>query len=607
MAKRGSTDQLRRFGPLTSLVVAAVLAFLVLPSTLTLPNPSPTSQEEIAPVPPTQSKTNPPVSNFTSLNSGSNGDGLGAGQGGGTKVGAIPPPPSLPPGLGNLPPATYQCVAGRQTEDPLSPTCVPFYQGDNGGASYQGVTAKEVRVIMYFEPYGTLNTSQGTSTPPYNTIVDTDKPAKPNEHPAVTTARGWSKFFGTRYAAYNRHVHIFVQFGSYDSSGSTSAGTQTQDGALAYAQIKPFAIVNYSSFGNGAFYNNYMAQHGVLIFGSVAARSVKFYQQYPGLQWGYPPPLEYSAAQYANGVCSAIVGKPASNVGAGSTGIANGTPRKYGLLYTTDPAFEGLADEAKLAADLMKKQCGITPTQTQTYAKNGFSVDNGTTPRSATNVALAFQQAGVTTVLWPAGYEVKISQAFKNIQYFPEIIVGDDPQQSANYPATFQDQAAWAQAWAIASVTYDPPPNERICYQEYRTVDQQSANSDVQNFACDYYNDLRQLYTGIQVAGPQLTPKSIDQGFHAIPIVESTNPQLPTCYYLSNDYTCVKDSVIEHWDPTAQTPSSRNPGCWRMVGNGKRYLPGKFPTANLDQMKSPSNICNNLSASAQLSLSPGTA
>ena len=609
MAKRDTSTQLRRFGPLSSLAIAAVLAFLVLPSTLTLPNPSPTSQEEIAPVPPSNVKVNTAVSNFTSLSAGTTGNGLGAGTGGGGLAGAppaaIPPPPTLPPGLGNVPPSTFQCVAGRQTEDPLSPTCVPFYQGENGGATYQGVTAKEVRILAYFDANPTLNTSQGTSTPPYNTIIDTDLPPKANEHPSISTMRGWSKFFGQRYAAYNRHVRVYVQFGSFDSSNRQSPGTQAQDAALAYNKVKPFAIINNSGFGNGAFYNNYMADHGVLIFGSTAARSANFYKRFPGLQWGYPPPYEYRAAQYANFVCNSIASKPSVNVGQGSVGIANGTPRKYGFLYTTDPAFEELTEQAKLTQSLVKKQCGVSGIQA-TYAKNSFSVDNGTTPRTATNVAVQFQQAGVTTVLWPAGYEAKFSSAFKNSRYLPEIILGDDDQQASNQGARFQDQTTWNQAWIVTNQTLDPAPNERICAQAYRSVDQQSPNSDVQSFACDYYNDLRQLYTGIQVAGPSLTPKSIDQGFHAIPIVESTNPQLPTCFYLAADYTCVKDSAIMHWDSAGQRPNGREPGCWRMVGNGKRFLPGKFPNANLDQLKNNTNVCNSFSLSINLSPGPGT-
>ncbi len=199
---------------------------------------------------------------------------------------------------------------------------MPFYNGDNGGATYQGVTGKEVRVLIYFDPYGTLNTSQGASTPPYNTIIDTDKPAKPNEHPAVDTSAAG------RSSSTTATPPTTATCTSSCSSAPTTraadpAGSQAQDAALAYAKVKPFAVVNYSSFGNGAFYNNYMAEHGVLNFGSVAGRSAKFYKQFPGKQWGYTPPIEYSAAQYANFVCTASRASPRATRRR-STGIANG-------------------------------------------------------------------------------------------------------------------------------------------------------------------------------------------------------------------------------------------------------------------------------------------
>lgn len=605
MAKRDTSEQARRFGPMSGLLIAAAIAFIVLPSTLTLPNPSPTSQEEIAPVPPTDSKINPPVSNFSDLNSGNTGQGLGNGGGGGNEPVILPPPP-LPPGIGATPDNTFACVAGRQTEDRLSPTCVPFFIGENGGATYQGVTAKEVRVLIYHDPNSTLNTSQGTSTPPYDTIIDLDDPAKDREHPAVRTARSWQTYFNKRYAAYNRKVHMFVQFGTLDSRGTNSAGTQAQDAAKAYKKFKPFAIINYAGFGNGVFYNNYMAEHGVLIFGSVAGRSASFYKQYPGQQWGYNPPLEYGAAQYAQFVCNVLKGRKADDVGPGSIGIENGDDRVYGLLYTTDKAFPGITDQALIAEDLIKKQCGITAKVRKSYPKNGFSVDNQPSDYGI-NIALAFREAGVTTVLWPAGHEVKISAAFNESRYYPEIIVGDDDQQASVNGTGFQDQTAWNQAWIVTSQVYDPLPPDRICFQQYRSVDQTAPAADVQNFACDTYNDLRQLFTGIQVAGPTLTPQTIDQGFHAIPIVESADPQLPTCYYLPDDYTCVKDSTIMHWDSSGRptSTSTGQPGCWRMVGNGKRYLPGKFPTTvNLRGMKKNTNICNNFRIVANLSLGP---
>src|SRR5687767_1100554 len=45
-------------------------------------------------------------------------------------------------------PRVYRCVGDppRQIEDPQSPPCVPFWSGDNGGATYKGVTRDEVRI-----------------------------------------------------------------------------------------------------------------------------------------------------------------------------------------------------------------------------------------------------------------------------------------------------------------------------------------------------------------------------------------------------------------------------------------------------------------------------
>ena len=64
--------------------------------------------------------------------------------------------------------------------------------------------------------------------------------------------------------------------------------------------------------------------------------------------------------------------------------------------------------------------------------------------------------------------------------------------------------------------------------------------------------------------------------------------------------------MIEHWDPSQKTEDARDQGCWRMVGNGKRFLPGKFPTVNLGALKNNANVCNNYRSFVNLSLGPGT-
>lgn len=614
----GGSAKARTFSPFLGIVMAAVLALVVLPSNFTLPNSSPSPQLAIAPVPPTNNHAITPPSNFTSLNSGTAGNGLGgSGTGGPGGPAAVLPPP-LPPGgvfggKGHNPGDEKQCVDGRQTEDTLAPPCVSFYEGNNGGATYPGVSATEVPVILYSDSY----TSTGGFSTPEGQIVDIDK--LPNNNRAIPPEiglLGWSKFFNYRFQTYKRHVHFYMQFATYDRSepgGSETSATQTQDAANAYAQVHPFAVIDQSaSFGGGGTgYVSYMNQHKVLVFGTAVGLPKSLFDAYPGLDYGYASTIEHSASQYADFVCGSLAKSPTSDVGQnanppGSGVVKNGIPRKFGLIYSADPAKPSLQKEAKLAEGYIKARCGVTMADRQSYPSDGYIVDTSQLPAYATSAMAKFQKQGITTVLWPAGFETKLGTAASQANYSPEWITGDDENQVGTSEAQLQDQTQWAHAWSVSSLTFYPTLTYQLCYVEYRQVDQQTKDVDVASYICPMYNTLRQLFTGIQIAGPNLTPQTVNQGFHAIPAKPSTNPQVPACYYPVGDYTCVKDSAIMHYDSTVPSTMTSNgqPGAWRMAANGKRYLPGKFPQSTLAQMKGSNDLVNQYDKSGNINENP---
>jgi hypothetical protein len=110
---------------------------------------------------------------------------------------------------------------------------------------------------------------------------------------------------------------------------------------------------------------------------------------------------------------------------------------------------------------------------------------------------------------------------------------------------------------------------------------------------CGFYDNLRQLFTGIQVAGPKLTPGNVDEGFHAIPAVASTDPQVPACFYHPGDYTCVKDGIAMWWDRSGQIRGWSGTGCFRLTDDGKRYLVDQWPSRNLTDARRPGkDVCN---------------
>jgi hypothetical protein len=590
----------RQYPPLLFLLLALVLAMAVLPSSLTLPQANPSQTVEIAPVPPEDDTPPPPLGNVDQLSLGGsdtlNGQGANGADGGGGQLdtpGELPPlPPAAGTGVGKTK-TTKRCVQTsnglRQTQDIVSPPCSADFTGDNGGATYQGVTADEVRLLIYSDGASIYQpTARGTDTLPANTLIDLDQPTEANEIGTQITLRAWLKYFNDRYQTYNRRVHGYIYYGGSDH---TQQGRQA-DAAAAYAKVKPFATVSIAGLGGGAdAYNEYMAGRGVLNFGSQQGRSASFFLKYPKLVWGYPPSIEQQAKVYIDYVCTKIKGGNAVDAG----GALQGKPRKYGYISTSDPAYPG---SQQLAAVIRTgvEACGIKFDGEGKFPVNGFGVDPVTPRDYATKTIAEFTQKGITTILWGGGTESNYSAAALTANYRPEWILAGDGQNDAGAYGVNQAQDVWSHAWNVSPVVRVETLQTQICYQEYRTVDTTAADSDVANFACTYYNDLRQFFSGVQVAGPKLGPTSIDKGYHAIPAVESKDPRIPACFYEPNDYTCVKDAQAMFWDPQGQVNSEQQTGCWRMVDGGERHIAGKWPAHNIDQDKKPGLVCNQYDA-----------
>jgi hypothetical protein len=595
LPSRAGSQTARKYIPLVVILIALGLAIFTLPSALNLPQTNPATTLEYAPVPPTDDNTPPPVGNFDNFGLGDSssidtGGALGGGDG------------TLQADQGKST-STKRCVqtpkGPKQTEDPLAPPCVADYSGakckENGGATYQGVTPNEIRLLWYFDSnIVESNTSRGDETRPTNKYFDLDKPEAQDDHVYVRLLRGWMKYFEDRYQLYCRHPHMFVYYGSGDSAGPEA---KRADAADNYEQIKPFAVIS-DSFASNDAYLEAMARRGVLNFGSFLGRESDFFQKFPKLIWGYSPPLEAEADQYVDFVCKQV--QPFTNT-TFAGGDLLGKPRKYGLVYTDDPTQPQLKKLKDLVMTGIKNRCPLPNKNIPeaTWRPCCRAEDNGTLPTYANDAMAKFSdpnQAGgpVTTILWPGGMESKFGDAAERNNYKPEwIMLGDsttDGFVSGQYqnPNSFGNHA-WIVSYQTKQIDYEQEP----CFLAYKDADPAAPDTDIRGRACGLYERLRQLFTGIQVAGARLGPTSIDKGFHAIPKIASDNPGTPACFYNLGDYTCVKDGIAMWWDSSAVPPNSSSQGCWKMVNNAKRYLFGQFPAQEIMTMKNAAaDQCN---------------
>lgn len=603
-------DWSRKYPPLLALAVAAVLILAVLPNSLNLPQTNPTQTLEYAPVPPEDNNDVPPSGNLSAVGLGSSSGIQGGGAPGGNDQGAEPEPMEE---LGALPTdgqagqaTNKRCVGNppRQTEDPLSPPCVAFFQGDNFGATYQGVTADEVRILIYLD--GGINFISGTdggldNVAPADELYDLWVPPEeaPNpeghEHFLVRGMRAWQTYFADAFQTYNRRPHFYVYL-----SGARNAEGRRADAAQLHKAVKPFAVLGDATEGAEDAFLREMARRGVLNFGSFSLRPAAFFNEFPKLIWSYQPSIEQQAETYTSYVCSKVVGHPPVLASAELQAQAGGQ-RKFGIVHTTDKNQAGLLRLTEIVKEKVA-DCGATIEGTGTFPECCLAQDNGDTGTYGQQAMADFRQKGITTILWPGGINGNFGKSAAALNYYPEWIIAGDGIMEGNNPVRLSQNTTSfdGRAIVVTPETFQPALDEQRCAQAYRSVDQEMSRPNL-GYLCEYYRNLFQLFLGIQVSGPRLGPTGVDKGFHAIPAIESTDRQTPACFYLPGDYTCVKDAQAEIWDANGQPPGDNRPGCWKAIEGGRRYTAGRFPEGNVNAQFDNFRAleCNGYSASVR--------
>ena len=593
----------RKYPPLVAIVIAVIIAIAVLPSALNIPQTNPSQTLEYAPVPPDDSKNPPPANgNLGSLGLGGTSTLEAAPVSkapGGNKPGGVDNSPTAPPPppVGKTP-STKRCVGNppRQTDDPLSPPCVANFSGDNGGATYQGVTADEVRVLFYLDGFTNyISCSQGNEPTPDHQYFDLGQAPGPNgEHCLVRMLRLFEQYFNDRFQTYNRFVHFYAYFGGSDDSPAA----RKADAADNFDHVHPFAVLSFAGT-NPDDYLQSMAKRGVLNFGSFVARDESFFNSFPKLIWGFNPALEISASLYADYVCTKVVPFPVSFSG----NPTDSGKRVLGMWRSADKNVPALEKYADIVTQKVK-QCYDGDIVTHTFPSAGYVQDNRYPPDYAAQAMADFQQKHVTTILWPGGLETNGSKQASNLSYYPEVVVAGDNLLESNGTAHYQNQQFWSHVVTVTNQTYSAAFEQTLCVTAAREVQPDAPRADLGYVCPDYYNDIRQLFTGIQVAGPRLGPTSIDKGFHAIPKIASTDARVPACFYNDNDYTCTKDAVAEWYDQAARSPNDSQPGAYRMIENGRRFLFGGWKHTDAMAEKSPNDLINGYTTGGLINPNP---
>lgn len=523
--------------PLAYLAVASSLAVLIATLPRTGNQPPPPTVAEFAPQAAREIRQSQPEQ------SSGSGDGDGACAAGQSCENKPTPKPSE-----IEVPLVKQCFGDppRQTEDPQSPPCIPYFKGKNGGATWQGVTENEIRIAL---------------------------PAVPFED--ALEVRRLVDHFNKRYQFYGRKITLYI----FNARGGLNAQPDPQlelaDAKDVDERYEAFASLSTGGrFGSEHLFYDELARRQIISIAHRAGSKTDeaYLRKFAPYRWTVLPGIDRMQRHVAESVCKVLAGKPASYAGPGS----QAETRRFGLIYGR--AGDGTVPKLDLLrADL--ERCRVT------LAADVENVESDS-DRNSTNTMLKMREAGVSSVIcFCDNSETRggLMQAASAEQYRPEWIVSSfiDNDVDNSFSSALPDQATHVLGVSFRNRTL--PRQDMAWYWAMKDAHPDYDPPDANGYPlASRYSALLLLASGIQMAGPVLTPQTFEQGLFR---ARFPNPGAggPPFYqarigFEGGRHAFISDATM-YWYGTTERgtvdPASVGAVCY--VENGKRYELGRWP------------------------------
>jgi hypothetical protein len=448
------------------------------------------------------------------------------------------------------------CSGPQVPGDPYSPPCITF-SGSNGGATSRGVTANQI-VVTYMNPTdGSKSVDQSIEsvTGSYNSVIFPETYAQ-----MLNTLQELVTYFNSHFQFYGRQIVLKVFNGQQDSAGDNEANVQAD--ALTVADtMQAFAEYNATSL---PYVNALTAQH-VLNFSGVYADEAQYQANAP-YSWSFAPDCTEVGQDVGAIAAKDMVGQPTS---WGGTGVPNGQPRKFAVVYDDLPYLTSCAQNMISALTA----AGTPPTTTIAYSTN---VNVATATAQSTVQQLINDK--ITTVLCmcdPVG-ELLFADDMQNDHYMPEWLIGGVVGEETDDIAQEMPQSVWAHvALATSEESLAGRYGSTIGYFAAKSEDPSGAL--IVNEVDVLYQRLYQLAVGIQMAGPDLTPQTFEQGMWSYQGGDGGYGPQDYVYNGTKYFSTTHQYKIQWYNPSVVSQSDGAQGAWISDGNWYSTPPDPLP------------------------------
>jgi hypothetical protein len=442
-----------------------------------------------------------------------------------------------------------------------APPCVEPFSDDNGGETSPGVTGDEITIVRY---------EADPAVDPVGSSLVAATGAEVNPETASQTALDYVDVYQQVFETYGRTVNVIP----FTGTGASDDHEAARADAISISEMEPFAVIGGPAQATTT-YAPELASRGIVCIGTCAGSLPEdIIEDNAPYLWLTGPTPNQAASLAAEVIGNLAAPGPAELAGDAETQAQD---RVYAIVHynTSDgvhtPVFEAMRDELS--------ENGIDIETDVEYL-----LDPSRIQETARTLVARLESAGVTTVIFYGDplMPASLSQEATAQDYHPEWILGPNVLADTTIFGRSFDQEQWKNGFGIG---YPAARGEPETSDDYQIYDWAYGTEPPNNTFNVIGPPIRTLFTGIQLAGPELTPETFRDGLYRYP----PSGGIPTAAQISRgdhgvwpsfDWGGSDDATIVWWDPEAtgdDETGQAGTGMYRYANGGERYKIGDFP------------------------------
>ena len=450
-----------------------------------------------------------------------------------------------------------------------APPCHPMVAKGSGKATWQGVTPDAITVVWY----------RVKASPAVAAALSAAGAA--DEWPNTQdTVKVWADLLSKHWNLHGRHIDLKIVEGVTETTDDAGGRRDAIDLA---DKFKPFAVINSP---NNSFVDELVGRKILCI--CTTSQPQEFYEsRAPYAGWTTLMSSTQGYIHRAEYVGKRLAGQKAKHAGYRNspTDPMNDEERVFGLLYyeTPDRAYAS-------GVEFFKRELARYGVQLKVAL--AYPSDLAQAQQDSRSLISRLKAEGVTSVIFSGDFltPATFTAEADNQQWHPEwIITGSALTDTALFARTYhKDQ--WNRAFGISFLALRVPREKGESWRLHEWHAQRPPAAE--NTQATLYAPFFIFGTGVQLAGPNLTPETFGEGLFSYPLTGG-RVTAPTFSYGRKgiwdrdpwnltDFTLYDDVAEIWWDPSEPGPDevgNNGVGLYRFVDNGKRYMPGTHPAS----------------------------